>query len=168
MLPFFHRLCVLPVLLLLLSGCQQADMIKKMEEAVPMQDQQLAMHYSELLREKQLELISKATDPGSNGDAVRNTMAELSDIFPDGEPKSIKVVGYHRFEQPGGPQHLNITVEYEFPDRWILNTVMLKRYGTDVTITGLGVVPQKRHCNNKPLSACTTNQRCITWCCAWQ
>lgn len=142
MLQFFRRLCALPVLLLLLAGCQQADMIRKLEEAVPMQDQQLAMHYSGLLREKQLEQLSQATDPGSNGDAIRNTMAELSDIFPAGEPKSVKVVGYHRFEQPGGPQHLNIILEYEFADSWIVNTLVLKRYGTDVTIIGLGVLSQ--------------------------
>lgn len=142
MLQFFQRLYALPILLLLLSGCQQADMAKTMDEVVPMQDKQLAMHYSELLREKKLELIGNAIDPGSNGEAVTNKLPELSEIFPDGEPKSIKVIGYHRFEQPGAPQLLNISLEYEFSDRWILSTIMLKRYGNNVTVTDVGVIPQ--------------------------
>lgn len=138
----FLRTCVLPVLLCILAGCQQSDLIKDFEQIVPLQDQQLARHYSDLLREKQLDYVRMATEPGNNGDQIRQALPALSAAFPAGEPQSVKVVGYQRIEQRDAPQLLRVSFEYAYPEQWIVSTIVLRKYGTDATIMGLSVAPQ--------------------------
>ena len=138
----FLRTCALPFLFCMLAGCQQSDMIKDFEQVVPLQDQQLARHYSDLLREKQLDYVRMATEPGNNGDQIRQALPALSATFPAGEPQSVKVVGYQRIEQRDMPQLLRISFEYAYPEKWIVSTIVLRKYGTDATIIGLNVAPQ--------------------------
>lgn len=142
MFQLFLRTCVLPVLLCMLAGCQQSDLIKEFEQQVPLQDQQLARHYSDLLREKQLDYVRMATEPGNNGDQIRQALPAMSAAFPAGEPKSVKVVGYQRIEQRDMPQLLSVSFEYAYPEKWIVSTIVLRKYGTDATIMGLSVAPQ--------------------------
>lgn len=138
----FLRTCAVPALFCMLAGCQQSALIKDFEQKVPLQDQQLARHYSDLLREKQLDYVRMATEPGNNGDQIRQALPALSAAFPAGEPRYVKVVGYQRIEQRDAPQLQSVSFEYAYPEKWIVSTVVLRKYGTDATIMGLSVAPQ--------------------------
>ena len=60
-------------------------------------------------------------------------------MFPAQEPVSTKVVGFRRFL--GNVRRTEITLEYEFPQKWLLAEVVTQKSGGVTTIVGFHVTP---------------------------
>jgi hypothetical protein len=107
-------------------GCDQASLIKKM---TPPEDETIAKNYVGLLRQGKLDQIEDDLNPTLENAQTRDTLANMAAMFPAEEPVSIKVVGVRILPDPDVPI-TTITLEYEFPQKWLLvNVVTQKRDG---------------------------------------
>jgi hypothetical protein len=117
-------------LCLCFTGCNRAALVKKV---VPQEDEVFARKYVELLRQRAFDQIEPKLDPSISAFEVRKALESMADVFPAEEPKSTKVVAYNL--------HHSLTLEYEFPDRWLLVDMSIKRVGDYSTITSFRVTP---------------------------
>jgi hypothetical protein len=132
------RSFVLSLLLAMLAGCNQADMMQKFASPA---DQALAKSYIDLLRQQRFEDIEKAADPSIAGPVLHDTLVQMAALIPTGEPSTITLVGAHRMKVDASST-VNLTFEYGFSGKWILTNVALKDQGGKITIVGFSVVPQ--------------------------
>lgn len=128
MMRYFTWLSI--ALCLCFTGCNRAALVKKV---VPQEDEVFARKYVELLRHRAFDQIEPKLDPSISAFGVRNRLVAMADMFPDEEPKSTKVVAYNL--------HHSLSLEYEFPDRWLLVDISVKRVGDYSTITSFRVTP---------------------------
>src|SRR5262245_10756751 len=77
-----------------LTGCNQADLMKKM---TPQEDEAFARKYVDLLRQGRFDQLEQDMDPSIKGPTIRDTLVTMAAIFPAGEPASVKVVGVRTF-----------------------------------------------------------------------
>ena len=120
-----------------LIGCDQATLMRKF---TPPEDATVARDYVDLLIQGKFEQIENGLDPSIVDSGIRGTLAKMSAMFPTERAKSIKVVGANIFH---GAEYseTNITLEYEFPSKWLLASVVIRKKGVSPTITGLHVEP---------------------------
>jgi hypothetical protein len=118
-----------------LVGCNQTTLIRKL---TPPEDESIVRSYVNLLMQGKYRQIENALDPSVVDANTPDTLAKMSAMFPTEPPKSIKVVGVNLSH---GPQYAesNITLEYEFPNKWLLANVDIRRKGPAVTIVGFHV-----------------------------
>ena len=67
---------------------------------------------------------------------THDELAGIAQLFPAGEPVSIKVVGY-RLVRTGSDRQAEITLEYEFPKKWMLVNVVTRTAQGATTIAGI-------------------------------
>jgi hypothetical protein len=120
---------------LLLGGCNQASIMKRFTSP---QDESVARNYIDLVRQKQFDRVEKDMDPSLKDADLEDKLANLAATFPAQQPVSIKVVGMN-YAGDTNSSTVNITLEYEFPDRWLLATVDMKKADGAATITGFHV-----------------------------
>lgn len=116
------------------GGCDQATLMKKW---IPPESEQSARSYVDLLRQGKFDQIAHDLDP-SVTDAVPNSFAKMAAMLPAEAPQSVKVVGAHTFR---GREYstTSITLEYEFPSKWLLVDVTTKKMGGVATLLGFHV-----------------------------
>jgi hypothetical protein len=130
------RVGLVGLLLAVLSGCNQATLIKKI---TPPEDEAIARRYVDYLRQNRLDQIEQDLDPGLKDSNTHGTFASMAAMFPAQEPVSTKVVGFRSFF--GNVRSTEITLEYEFPQRWLLAEVVTQKGGGVTTIVGFHVTP---------------------------
>lgn len=130
------------VMTMLLAGCDQASMIKKM---TPPEAESAAKGYIDLLRKNRFEEIEKDLDPSIKSADIRKEMDKMAQMIPAQQPESIKVVGaqVNTFHGPNEPETTttNITFEYQFKAKWLLINVATQKKGGVSTIVGFNVNP---------------------------
>jgi hypothetical protein len=122
--------------LAVLSGCDQATLMKKM---TPQEDEAITRRYVDDLRQNRFDQIEQDLDPGLKDSNMHGTLASMAAMFPALEPVSTKVVGFRSFL--GNVRRTEITLEYEFPQKWLLAEVVMQKSGGVTTIVGLHVTP---------------------------
>jgi hypothetical protein len=132
------RPIIVMVLLSELVGCNQADLIQKFASPA---DQALARNYIDLLRQRQIDRIEKATDPSIADETLHGKLVQMADLIPTGEPTSVLLVGAYR-TNVGESSTVNLTYEYGFSGRWILSNVAVKTQAGKTSIVGISVIPQ--------------------------
>ena len=120
-----------------LIGCDDAAMMKKW---TPPEAEANTRNYIELLRQGKFELIEHDLDASVTDSNIRDTLAKMAALFPAGDPESVKVVGAHTFHGQGYST-ADITLEYQFPNKWLLASVTTQSKGTVSTITGFHLNP---------------------------
>lgn len=125
------------VMAMILSGCDQASMLKKM---IPPEGESTAKSYINLLRQNSFEQIEKDLDPSIKSPDIRNEMVKMAGMIPTQNPESIKVVGSQVFNGPDFTR-TNITFEYQFPHKWLLINVATQKKGGASSIVGFNVTP---------------------------
>jgi hypothetical protein len=142
------RQLVLLISFLVLIGCNQSDLIQKFASS---EDQAFAKHCIDLLRDHQFDEIEKVTDPSSRPPDLHVQMLKLADLFPVGEPTSIKLVGANQFvsaqrkligndpNAAGYSSGVTLTYEYEYPDNSRLIRISLLKQGEHTSITELRI-----------------------------
>lgn len=122
-------------MVLLPAGCSRASMMKKATSPL---DESIARRYVDLLRSKQFDQIEADLDPSLPSSDARPNLVRMAGLFPPGAEISSKVVGTNVFHA-GDPYQANVTLEYEFPGRWVLATVAINESDGTVTVVGLNV-----------------------------
>lgn len=123
--------------LVILSGCDQAALMKKW---TPAEDEAIAKNYIELLRQGKFEQIETALDPSLKNPDVHDTFTQMAAMIPAGPPESLKVVGSNVFSGPE-VSTTNLTFEYQFPQKWLLINVATQKKNGVATIIGFHVTP---------------------------
>jgi hypothetical protein len=121
----------------LVAGCGQSDMMKAM---VPTADQQVARHYLDLLRDHQFDPIEAAIDPSIRPPNMHAVLVRMAGEMPPQPPVSVKVIGFNQ-SIVNAVQSTNVTFEYQYADRWLLENVAIKKVDGVSTIIGLNVKP---------------------------
>lgn len=127
-----------PLMLALLAGCSQADLIQKI--ASP-EEQALARSYIDRVRARDFQAIEKAMDPSIGGPNLRHTLEQMADAMPTAQPISARLVGADRRTQ-GSTTTLNTTFEYAFPGKWLIANVAIRDRDGQKSIIGLNVYPR--------------------------
>jgi len=120
-----------------LVGCDQATLMKKW---TPPEAESIARGYVDLLREGKFDQLERDLDPSIADSNVRDTFTKMAELFPAENPESVKVVGAHIFHAPEYST-TDITLEYQFPSKWLLASVVTRRKGDASTVIGFHVNP---------------------------
>ncbi|MEZ0226835.1 MAG: hypothetical protein ACAH83_19925 [Alphaproteobacteria bacterium] len=93
-----------------------------------------------------IDAIASKADPEIASPELRTTLRQMADIFPNEQPRDIKLLGYHFFKTVGadsGAETVTTTLEYQFSKTWLMADITLrKKDGGEARITGLHVKPQ--------------------------
>ena len=109
----------------LFVGCDQATLMKKW---TPPEAESIARSYVDLLRQGKFDQIERDLDSSITDSNVGDTFAKMAAFFPNENLESVKVVGAHVFH---GQEYstTDITLEYQFPSKWLLVSVATRRKG---------------------------------------
>ncbi len=120
-----------------LVGYDEATLMRKW---TPPGAESAARGYVELLRQGQFDHIEHDSDPSIVDPHFRDILVKMAAIFPAEPPESIKVVGAHVFH---GPEYstTDITLEYQFPSKWLLAQIATQQKGEVSSIVGFHVNP---------------------------
>ena len=122
--------------LVFFTGCNQASLMEK----IAPQEESRAKSYIDQLRQNKFDQIEKDMDPSVEDADLHNTLVEIAAFFPHRDPVSVKVVGANIFNR-GDTSTAGITLEYEFPGKWLLANVSTQTRDGVTTITGISVTP---------------------------
>jgi hypothetical protein len=111
-----------------------------MKKFAPPEAVSIARSYVEMLRQGKFDQIEHDLDSSTQDPHAQDTFAKMAAVFPAEATKSVKVVGANVFY---GPEYsrTNITLEYEFPSKWLLANVVTQKKGPVSTIVGFNVTP---------------------------
>jgi hypothetical protein len=124
--------------LIVLAGCSQEDLLKKI--ASP-EDEATAKQYIDQLRSERFEQIEKDMDTGIAGPQTHDVLVRMAALIPDSEPDSATLVGAHTLHQSNSVTK-NLTFEYDFSGKWFLINVATRETEGRLTIVGFNVYPQ--------------------------
>ena len=96
-------------------------MMKKIADS---RDEQMVRGYVQKLREHACGDIEKELDPRIRTDDLRDHLIAMSELLPNEEPKSVKVIGYRVVRDPDLSKTVTVTLEYEFSNQWLLAEVV--------------------------------------------
>jgi hypothetical protein len=131
-------LAVTLLLPVLVAGCDRAAIMRRM---TPKDDEAFAKNAVDLLRHQKFgELKQEFSSDLTDYPYLDKTLATAAEIFPDAEPKSIKPVALQFSHDSGSSVH-KLTLEYEFPSKWLLAAVVIKRTEGRTQVSGLWVTP---------------------------
>jgi len=111
-----------------------------MKRATPAEDETVARDSVDLLRQHRLEQVEKVLDPSISDPNTKEQLNSMAEMFPAEEPKSVKVVGFGILHHQNTSIH-NLTLEYEYEEKWLLADVSIKRGNVLPTITSFRVTP---------------------------
>ncbi len=105
----------------------------------PPEDEAITRRYVDDLRQNRLDQIEQDMDPGLKDSNTHGALVSMAAMFPPQEPVSTKVVGFRSFL--GNVRRTEITLEYEFPEKWLLASVVTQKSGEVTAIVGFHVTP---------------------------
>lgn len=111
-----------------------------MKKLTPAEDESIARRYVDLLRQHGFEQIERDLDASLVDSNLRDTLDKMAGMFPAEDPKSVKVVNVRLFSNQESSTH-SLTLEYEFPSKWLLVDMAIQRKGGASTIVGFHVNP---------------------------
>jgi len=121
----------------ILTGCNQAALMKRV---TPREDEVFARNYVDLLRQGRFDQLEQDIDSSIKGPTLHDTLVTMAAMFPAEEPTSAKVVGVRTFVG-NDSRETNITLEYEFSQKWLLAEVLRQQRGGVTTVLGFHVTP---------------------------
>jgi hypothetical protein len=134
--PLLASVGLVGLFLAILSGCNQVTLMHIM---IPQEDEAITRRYVDDLRQNRLDQIERVLDPELKDSNMHGTLASMAALFPAQEPISTKVVGFRSFF--GNARRIQITLEYEFPQKWLLAEVVTQESDGVRTIVGFHVTP---------------------------
>jgi hypothetical protein len=123
-------------LLIAVAGCNQSHLSDKLDpEGIT-----FAKTYFDLLRHGQYEQIEEVLDPSINGLGIREKLAGMAALVPTEDPVSVKTIGQNVSCRQKTCDD-NVTLEYEFPSRWLLVNVLIRKEGADSSLISFHLQP---------------------------
>ena len=123
------------LLLLGLTGCSVGPMIDRI---APDAIRDGKRYYDEL-RLRKVDQILNSFDPGAEKDRVSNDLGSVVALVPEQEPLSVETLGASVDCKGSGICTKLVTLEYKYPDRWILFQVTVSNRTGKYAITNLWV-----------------------------
>jgi hypothetical protein len=134
----YLRVClVLALFCVSLVGCSRQALLQKF---IPADDESFARSHVELLKQRKFDQIERDLDPSVDDVQGMNTLTEMASLFPPEAAKTSKVVDVG-FAFKEGAATTFLSLEYEFPDRWLLAKIAIKKRGGKSSISSLFVTP---------------------------
>jgi len=124
------------VICTLLVGCDQAALMKRF---TPREAELAARNYVDLLRQGQSDELERDLDAGIAEPNARDQLHEMAAMFPTTAIISAKIVGSQILRGKDLSTTNSLTLEYEFPDRWLLANVVFRKNAGTTTIVGFHV-----------------------------
>jgi hypothetical protein len=128
-----HRKHLLTLLVLLAGGCSPRAAL---DAAATSPQAQFAEETAALLFKKNLDALLLQMAPELRKDATPEMMGKLFAAVPSGEPMESTVVGYHQSGSPGVTD-TTVSLQYEFPKRFVLVQVTVRSSGAQRAVTYL-------------------------------
>ena len=111
-----------------------------MKRFTPLEAESTARNYVDLLRQGKFEQIANDLDPSIADSKSKDTLSQMAAFFPAEVPESVKVVDVRVVR---GPEYstvtMNIDLEYQFADKWLLVNVATQKKEDVSTIVGFHV-----------------------------
>ncbi len=98
--------------------------------------------YFEELRQRQIDQILQSFDPSADKDRLRVDLGKVIALVPRQEPNSVETLGATVECKASGLCTKLITLEYKYPDQWILFQVTTSNRSGHDAITDLSVQPE--------------------------
>jgi hypothetical protein len=118
-----------------------------MRKFTPPEDEAIARSYFDQLRQREFDQIVSHLDPSVAESNALDKLAEMASLIPDGMPLSAKVVGARIFRNREYST-ISITLEYQFPTKWLLVEVITRKKGDASTVLGFHLTPQSDSLEN--------------------
>jgi hypothetical protein len=125
------------LVLLALIGCSQQ---KNFDKFVPKDEAEFSKNYLALFPAHDFEAIEAKVDPKLKDATLRAKLTQIADTFPLDKARDIRVVGAQTFAS-GASTQFNLSFQYEYPTKWLLASVVLKKTGDALVVTGVNVKP---------------------------
>ncbi len=126
-------------------GCAQAPLerieARLTKKVTNPQDETMVRNYVQQLREHNFDQIERDLDPRLRSDDLRQNLTAMSGLLPAQEPKSVKVIRYSVVHHADSSRTIAITLEYEFPNQWLLAELVRQEDGATSTVTGFHLYP---------------------------
>ena len=126
------------LLLLVLSGCKAGWFA---ERIAPEAIRDSKSTFDEL-RQGQVEQIVKSFDPSADPVSLRGELGKVVALVPKEEPLGVETLGATSECKGSGLCTKLITLEYKYPDRWVLFQVTTSNRTGHYLITDLSVQPE--------------------------
>ena len=104
------------------------------------EEESLAQGYVRMLQQRKFDQIERDLDSSVTDPNIRNTFSQMAASFPVENPASVKVVGAHTVRNQESST-VDMTLEYEFPNKWLLVNVTTRTVGDVRTLAGFPVTP---------------------------
>jgi hypothetical protein len=121
----------------LLGGCSSQKILERLASPEKVA---AAKSDVDLLRQHRFEEVKARMDPSLVNDGLEAALNQMAGLVPEGDIKSIKVVGANSFRNADFAQ-LSLTLEYEFSGKWLLAEVVTKTQGGQTLIEGFHIDP---------------------------
>jgi hypothetical protein len=95
----------------------------------------------EWLREGNFDQIERGIDSSLRTDDLREKLNTMARFIPAQRPRSVKPIGYLVVHHRDSSSTITATLEYEFPDHWLLATLVRQDQSGTSTVTGFHVYP---------------------------
>jgi len=126
------------LLLLGLTGCKIGWLI---DRTAPDAVRESKRYYEEL-RQSQVDQIIQSFDPRADKDSLRSDIPKVIALVPQQEPLGVETLGGTVECKGTGICTKLITLEYKYPDRWILFQVTISNGSGHYAISDLAVRPE--------------------------
>lgn len=123
MIRLYRLFCI--ATFLSLAGCSEEAVLKRW---TPPADEAIARECVESLRHGKFDEVKHQLDPEIADSHIDEALSKMAALFPSEDPESLKVVGVN-FRRGKGNSATNIKLEYEFPSKWLLANVAIRRKG---------------------------------------
>jgi len=89
----------------------------------------------DFLRHAQFDRVEAGLDPGIDRGRLRENLVKMAALIPPQDPLSVKTVGAYGSCETRKGCETQVTLEYRFPDRWMLVQLVVHRRDGKSTIT---------------------------------
>jgi hypothetical protein len=98
--------------------------------------------YFEELRQRKVDQIVQSFDPGADKNSLRSDLGKVIALIPQQEPLGVETLGATAECKGSGVCTKLVTLEYRYPDRWILFQVTVSNRTGRYAITDLSIKPE--------------------------
>jgi len=122
---------------LFMTGMMESTLMDKFADK---DEIEFSKQFFSLVKSRNFDAAIEKVDPKIINQSLKENLQKLADLFPNEEPKSIKAVNSTTVVKDGA-SNINLSLEYEFPSKWVVASLALHKQGSSTTVQGINVQP---------------------------
>lgn len=107
----------------------------------PQKENKLAQHYIELIRSRDADAIMAVMDPAYRTSATRESIGKLANYLPNEKSRNTELISWTEVQSQGSTLY-SLNYELEFPHKWVLLNVVVKKTAAGEELWGFHVYPE--------------------------